>query len=294
MHDLFSLIVCPACKTKLRRGTELLVCGICDESYPIYKGIPVLFDKRSVFSSAQGIRTKISQTPAPLPKQRLPSRLLSRWYSLTVPLTTWINDDLFEELNQCASEMIIVNLGSGLGLFDKKINPHVRLINLDVEFSDRAHLLADAHFLPFADESVDGIFSNAVLEHVQRPWIVAEEIFRVLKPGGRVFINVPFLNIIHDDHDYFRFTDKGLDILFDRFRKVKSGVSAGPSSFLGPFMIEYLLYFVPNRFLRGAMRPLLRLSFWPLKYLDLLIRSNCDMRLAADAFYFVGVKMCQA
>jgi ubiquinone/menaquinone biosynthesis C-methylase UbiE len=115
-------------------------------------------------------------------------------------------------------------------------------------------VVADAHLLPFADDSLDAVYSNAVLEHVQRPWRVADEIHRVLRPGGRIFINVPSLNIIHDTHDYFRFTDKGLQILFSRFEEVDSGANAGPSSFIGPFFVEYVLCFMPGRHLKALVR----------------------------------------
>jgi SAM-dependent methyltransferase len=186
--------------------------------------------------------------------------------------------------------MRILNLGSGVGLFDDELASHLHLINLDVAIRGRVDVLADAHALPFPDESLDGVYSNAVLEHVQRPWRVAEEIYRVLRPGGRIFINVPFLSIIHDTHDYFRFTDKGLEILFSRFRKIDGDVSSGPSSFLAPFLVEYLLYFVPSQYLKGLLQPLLRLFVWPMKYVDFAIRRNPNLRVTADAFYFVGEK----
>ncbi len=206
------------------------------------------------------------------------------------PLTMWIDSSLFSHLNECTPGMRVLNLGSGAGLFDGRIRPHLSTINLDLCVRGPVHVLGDAHWLPFADESIDAVFSNAVLEHVQRPWRVADEIYRILRPGGRVFINVPFLNVIHDAHDYFRFTDKGLEVLFSRFRKIRSGVSGGPSSFVGPFLVEYTACFVPGWYLRAAVRRLLTFVMWPLKYIDLLIRRSPNLRMVADGFYFVGAK----
>lgn len=45
--------------------------------------------------------------------------------------------------------------------------------------------------LPFADETFDFVISLAVLEHVQNVHKVVEEAFRVLKPGGYVYFEVP-------------------------------------------------------------------------------------------------------
>jgi SAM-dependent methyltransferase len=47
-----------------------------------------------------------------------------------------------------------------------------------------ADLLADAHALPIADDSLDAVLSYAVLEHLRDPFVALSEISRVLKPGG--------------------------------------------------------------------------------------------------------------
>lgn len=43
--------------------------------------------------------------------------------------------------------------------------------------------------LPFADRSLDVVYSSNVLEHVSEPWRMAEEMLRVTKPGGVAFIS---------------------------------------------------------------------------------------------------------
>jgi SAM-dependent methyltransferase len=50
------------------------------------------------------------------------------------------------------------------------------------------HVNGDAHALPFADASFDGLFCLQVLEHVRDPKQVVKEMSRVLKPGGRFFV----------------------------------------------------------------------------------------------------------
>jgi len=46
--------------------------------------------------------------------------------------------------------------------------------------------------LSFADQSLDIVISNDVLEHVHDPKQTLTEIHRVLKPGGEIFLTVPF------------------------------------------------------------------------------------------------------
>lgn len=51
-------------------------------------------------------------------------------------------------------------------------------------------LCADATCLPFPDRSFDCVYSHGVIHHSDRPQIIAHEILRVLKPGGRLNIHV--------------------------------------------------------------------------------------------------------
>jgi SAM-dependent methyltransferase len=62
---------------------------------------------------------------------------------------------------------------------------------------------------------LDGIGCFAVLEHTRRPWQVVEEMNRMLKPGGRVFIDWPFLQPTHGfPSHFFNATREGLTSLF--------------------------------------------------------------------------------
>lgn len=60
-----------------------------------------------------------------------------------------------------------------------------RYVGVDL-FSAAADIRADAHALPFQDQSFDVVFSYAVLEHLHNPFIAWSEVRRVLKPGGVV------------------------------------------------------------------------------------------------------------
>jgi SAM-dependent methyltransferase len=76
---------------------------------------------------------------------------------------------------------------------------------------------------PFKDNSFDGISCLAVLEHVEEPWTVAKELRRMLKPGGKVFIDWPFLQPVHGYPSHFyNATREGLARMFrDGFELVK-------------------------------------------------------------------------
>ena len=69
---------------------------------------------------------------------------------------------------------------------------------------------------PIADATFDGIGCFAVLEHTRKPWLVVQEIFRMLKPGGKVWIDWPFLQPIHGyPSHFFNATREGLTSIFE-------------------------------------------------------------------------------
>src|SRR5262249_25835551 len=69
--------------------------------------------------------------------------------------------------------------------------------------------------LPFRTGAFDAVFSIAVLEHVRDPFRCASELVRVLKPGGSIFVAVPFVQPLHayPDH-YYSMTGRRLGNLF--------------------------------------------------------------------------------
>ncbi|TJV53570.1 MAG: class I SAM-dependent methyltransferase [Mesorhizobium sp.] len=89
------------------------------------------------------------------------------------------------------------------------------VINLEIVPYATTDVLAVVEKIPFRDNSFDYVISNAVLEHVRDPFSAAREMTRVLKPGGEMFVHVPFLQPYHGyPHHYYNMTRDGLRNLF--------------------------------------------------------------------------------
>src|SRR5687767_7451022 len=67
------------------------------------------------------------------------------------------------------------------------------VLTLDLMPGPRVQIVCDAHDMaPVKSETVDLVYCISVLEHVRDPYQVMREIRRILKPGGLVYISVPF------------------------------------------------------------------------------------------------------
>jgi SAM-dependent methyltransferase len=109
--------------------------------------------------------------------------------------------DFLARLSQSGHRPRVLVIGGGAigdgaqGLYNDE---DVDLLGTDVYASPYTCAVADAHQLPFIDEAFDGVWIQAVLEHVLEPYIVVAEIFRVLKPMGLVYSEIPFMQQVHE------------------------------------------------------------------------------------------------
>ena len=63
------------------------------------------------------------------------------------------------------------------------------------------------------------IFCLSVLEHCEQPFLMADNLSRLLMPGGAIYVSVPFAWKFHGyPSDYWRFTHEGVKKLFPALR----------------------------------------------------------------------------
>lgn len=90
----------------------------------------------------------------------------------------------------------VLDVGGGPGYFAREFRAAgARYTPLDADLGELSGLgapepgtvLGSGMQLPFADGSFDVTYSSNVLEHVPQPWLMADEMVRVTRPGGLVF-----------------------------------------------------------------------------------------------------------
>ncbi len=127
-----------------------------------------------------------------------------------------------------------LDFGAGLGTYAEMLKnktPHLDCLEPD---SALASLLDSKGFRNFcdskalADGSYDFIYSLNVFEHIEDDGAVAREVFRILAPGGKLFIYVPALQYLFGSMDrqvkhYRRYTRNSLEkLVSDAGFKVQS------------------------------------------------------------------------
>jgi ubiquinone/menaquinone biosynthesis C-methylase UbiE len=135
-----------------------------------------------------------------------------------------------------------------------------------------------------ADQSVDAVVVQAVLEHVLDPNTVVDEIHRVLKNQGLVYAETPFMQQVHAGrYDFTRFSDSGHRWLFRNFEEIDRGIVAGPGTAL-LWGVDHLSRSVFRS--RSAGRFARLLFFW-LRFFDRVSDDSYGVD-AASALFFLG------
>jgi len=88
-------------------------------------------------------------------------------------------------------------------------------VALDMFPNPNVDIVGDLHNTNLPENSFDTVVCTQVLEHVNQPFDVVKEIYRLLKLGGVCILTAPFMHPHHADPvDNYRFTKEGLENIF--------------------------------------------------------------------------------
>lgn len=93
---------------------------------------------------------------------------------------------------------------------------HAEYVGFDLYDGPNVDVAGDAHYLSDLIEGrFDAIYCSAVFEHLAMPWIVAEQIAKVMNVGGKLGIETHFSYSAHErPWNFFQFSDMALRALF--------------------------------------------------------------------------------
>lgn len=285
-------LLCPKCGAAgLQRKETRLECAACYASYPITNGVPYLIHEdllaqyqqyqKEVTSPINKLKTLIKKFPwlFQFLTYAIGSISYFGWSPRKALRKTYREEDL--------KDKIVLNIGSGI----KAIHPEV--INVDIFPYKDVGLVTDATKLPIADNSVDMVVTESTLEHIPDVELAIQEICRVVKPGGYVYISIPFLMPFHaSPNDYFRLTSAGIKHKFAVFEQQRVGMNGGPASALVTLLMHFfaLPFSLISTGLYNFVTYLVMAVLSPLRILDLVFYLFPRSMDAAAMTYFIGKK----
>ena len=300
--ELTSILCCPRCHSALLHSAHSQIsdgsrsfycsnpnCQYNSIGFSTAAGCPVLINSDSSIFDAEQIRKSDGASVFPRDNRGSLKRRLRRFLHGENPVAEKYCADLIAMTKKKVTHPRILIIGGGAigsGTEQLYVDDSLKLVGTDVYASEFTAVVADAHSLPFVDESFDGVWIQAVLEHVLDPWVVTSEIHRVLKPGGVVYADTPFMYQVHEGaYDFTRFTLSGHRWLFRTFHHEASGSVAGA----GTALFLSIWYFVRAIIGNDKVATLVSWPFFVLRYFDRLTqkRKNAD---AACGVFFFGTK----
>jgi SAM-dependent methyltransferase len=192
LRRLQTLFQCPKCTSKkLLLRESHIECQTCHIVYDVDSNVPVFYTER-----------RSSEPSGPVSSNSYPARFI----------------DAIKN-----ARGLVLDYGAG-----GKPYGYDNVIQVEIFRYFFTDVVVDREGgLPFRDNSFSVVLSDAVVEHVRRPWVYVDEIHRVLEPGGVALIDSAFLQPVHayPDH-FFNTTLSGLKELCKKFRVVKAGVDS--------------------------------------------------------------------
>jgi SAM-dependent methyltransferase len=300
-NNIYNKLACPVCHAPMRRDNNMiLICTKCQQTFSYEKDIPVLLDEESQSELNQQVQIaenrRLHEQIATWPwiyKMLTRLRPPHPFLSINARQRRTQFSQLVEEINDSPS---VLDIGSGntgktniIGLTRQVQNG---LIAMDMCYASSVDIIGDAHKIPFCDETIDGVLIQGVLEHVRNPKRIVDEINRILRPKGVVYVDVPFLQHYHQDpEDYRRYTITGLKQLFGNFNEVATGASVGSSSVLCEVLSEYPAIWFRNPILYWGVKWLFGWLVSPLRYIDYFLINRPRVHSLAGAIYYMGRKI---
>lgn len=139
-------------------------------------------------------------------------------------------------------DLLILDCGCGdkpfLPFFEGRYSIYV---GIDVTQGKYMDVVGDVEKLPFKGCLFDAVLCTQVMEHVFSPKRLIDEIYRVLKSGGFLFLSTHGVWPVHAaPHDFWRWTDLGLKRMLANFSMVKIYECGGNVASLFQIMNLYL------------------------------------------------------
>ena len=132
------------------------------------------------------------------------------------PFEALVSERLAGFAKEIMDGSLILDAGAGECRYASLFKAH-RYVAIDSSVGDATwdysmlDVIGDLEKIPIRTDAFDAVVSVVVLEHTRRPQQVIDEMARVMRPQGKLFLVVPNQWEVHQPpNDFFRFTNYGV------------------------------------------------------------------------------------
>lgn len=297
--DVEAVLQCPGCCVQLARTSNAkLSCYKCGSVYGSNAtgSLDLRLQKPRSVSLTFHVPFPFDETDIPYSEDLPPSPSPQVDFG-AVPIPRHLTRELMSYFPKASGKgSLMLDLGCG-NAGHRQVCEHAGFTYVGIDYENpEAPLLADAHALPFRDESFEFLLSAAVFEHIQFPFVAIREAQRVLKPGCIFIGTVAFLEPFHANSFYHHSRMGTLNtLLYGGFHIVHVAASTKWTVFAAQARMSGQTLFprLPNAVSRSLILLPERMSraWWRV---GLLLKSRITRSRKADAmsgaFYFVVKK----
>ncbi len=195
--------------------------------------------------------------------------IFPQWMQKRVEVDAYRLYEFMEQVGKSLpSTAWVLDAGAGEGKYKEEFE-HTHYIGVDLAIGDvqwnyhGLDAICNLTNLPFKNDHFDAVVCTQVLEHVPEPSKVLDELHRVLRSGGKLYLSAPQSWHQHQKpHDYYRYTSFGLRHLLEKtgFKTELIQNMGGYFWFLS-FQLQNINYWLFPRGMKG------RRWTWPLRLL---------------------------
>jgi SAM-dependent methyltransferase len=263
-------IVHPDTKSKLTAIDDHNCYFEDGERMPIVNCIPILLSKKSIFKADDIGNCKGTPQYDKYSDKKSVKNFIRR------KVVPGLSNDfglekrykLLKDSLPADSKVLILGSGDKVNMYKNVFKDSI-VITSDVHLLFNPDMVLDAHYIPFKDDFFDLVLASQVLEHTINPWLVSQEIQRVVKENGLIQMEAPQNFPFHaEPYDFFRFTFTGMRSLFEKCSVQKVNITEGNWSVLAITLSNCFVNLSGVRIIRMILLLISGFMFGWLKYLD--------------------------
>ena len=295
---IISMLRCPLCGAALEPGDKALVCSnsSCARPYPVIGGTALLANDATGIHSRDDFVRAGRALQAGGPARSLGARIRKVTPSISSGDVTFAANmrNLVAALStEGGHPVTLVCVGTAAdaeAIRSLLAGRAAELVHMATG-ADTAHadIVCDPRRWPVAENAADAVVMRRVLHTSLHMAEVAGEAVRVLRVGGVMYAEEPFVVASHEGpEDFYRFTHLGLRGQFLDCEEMGSGIAEGVGAALASSWRQLLWSLARSPYLGFALATIGSYTAFFWKHLDAMLGSRARAIDGAAAVYFLG------